>query len=121
MTGTLAAHRHHPALGDLLVRGTCPQRRSEVGLAACEQAVAHMAVGSQPDPVAITPERTRDRGADHDRSRTALDPDDLGGRAPPPLHARGQRERLTPPRLDTLARALFIAGLSRLYNRDRSG
>src|SRR3546814_15839279 len=83
MTGTLAAHRHHPALGDLLVRGTCPQRRSEVGLAACEQAVAHLAVGSQPDPVAITAERTRDRGDDPDRSRTAIDAEERGGRTPP--------------------------------------
>src|SRR3546814_19474970 len=97
MTGTLAAPRHHPALGDLLVRGTCPQRSSEVGLAACEQAVAHLAVGTQPDPLAITDERTPDRGADSDRPTPPIAAHEPGERNHPRSPGSAARALLLPP------------------------
>ena len=61
--------------------------RAQVGLLAGEQAVADLAVGGQPDPVAVAAERPRHRGDDADRRRAAVDEEQLGGRA-----ARARRD-----------------------------
>ena len=64
--GRLLSHRRPPAVGDLVVVGAAAQRRPQVGLLAGEQAVADLAVGGQPDPVAVAAERPRHR-RDHAR------------------------------------------------------
>ena len=86
--GALAAHRDAPAVGDLLVGGARAQRRAQVGLLAGEQAVADLAVGGEPDPVAVAAERAGHRGDDADRRRAAVDEEQLGGGAPPRLVGR---------------------------------
>ena len=62
-----------------------PARRgAQVGLGVGEQAVAHLAVGSQANPVAIPTERAADAGDDPDRGGAAVDEETLGGALPLP-------------------------------------
>ena len=72
------------------------QRGAQVGLLPGEQAVADLAVGGQPDPVAVAAERPRDRGDDPDRRRAAVDQEQLGRRAAARLLGRGQHEVAAP-------------------------
>ena len=58
--------------------GAGAQRRAEVGLLAGEEAVADLAVGGEPDPVAVAAERAGDRGDDADGRRAAVDVEQLG-------------------------------------------
>ena len=57
-----------PTVGELVVGGAGAQRRPQVGLLAGEQAVADLAVGGQPDPVAVAAERPGDRARSRRRS-----------------------------------------------------
>ena len=61
---------------------------AQVGLLAGEQAVADLAVGGEPDPVAVAAERPGDRGDHADGGRAAVDQEQLGGGAPPRLRGR---------------------------------
>ena len=79
--GAWAPSRAPPAVGELLVGRAAAQRGAQVGLLAGEQAVAHLAVGGEPDPVAVAAERPGDRGDDADRRRSAVDGEQLGRRA----------------------------------------
>ena len=72
-------------VGELLVGRRRPAARPQVGLLAGEQAVADLAVGGEPDPVAVAAERARHRGDHADRGRAAVDQEQLGGRAAPRL------------------------------------
>src|SRR5262249_60404614 len=53
-------------LPNLLVRRLAAEQTLHVGLVDGEQAVAHLAVGREPDAVAAEAERPRDRGDDAD-------------------------------------------------------
>ena len=87
--GPLAAHRRPPS-GRRSPRRSAPARSAvaQVGLLAGEQAVADLAVGGEPDPVAVAAERPGDRGDHADRGRAAVDQEQLGGGAPPRLLGR---------------------------------
>ena len=63
--------------------------RAQVGLLAGEQAVADLAVGGEPDPVAVAAERPGDRGDHADRGRAAVDQEQLGRGAAPRLARPG--------------------------------
>ena len=67
-----------------------PHGRAQVGLLAGEQAVADLAVGGEPDPVAGAAERPGHRGDDADRGRAAVDEEQLGRRAAARLHGGDQ-------------------------------
>ena len=86
--GRLRRHRPHPLIGELLIGGAGPQRGAQIGLGPGEQAVAQLAVGGQPDPVAGAAERLADRGDDADRDT----------RCPRPGTARPERSRAAPGR-----------------------
>src|SRR5580698_11605811 len=77
MAGQLDRDRLGPPLSDLLVAGPGPQRRAQVGLRPSEQAVADLAVGGQPDPVASTAEGPGHRGDHADPGRAAVDQEGL--------------------------------------------
>ena len=66
-----SATRHRSASSSSSAPPRRAARRSR--LLAGEQAVADLAVGGQPDPVAVTAERPGDRGDDADGGRTAVD------------------------------------------------
>ena len=71
-------------------RRSAPARSApQVGLLAGEQAVADLAVGGQPHPVAVAAERAGDRGDDADGGRAAVDEEQLGRGAPPRLGRPG--------------------------------
>ena len=70
------------------------QRGAQVGLLAGEQAVAHLAVRGQPDPVAVAAERPGHRGDDADRGGSAVDEEQLGRGAPPRLGGGAEHELL---------------------------
>ena len=78
-------------------RRSAPARsgRAQVGLLAGEQAVAQLAVGGEPDPVAGAAERPGDRADDADPRRAAVDHPLLGRRAAP---------RARPPRASARTR-----------------
>ena len=59
------------------------QRCPEIRLLASEQAVAHLAVSGQADPVAVAAERAGHRGDHADPARAAVDEPRLGRGAPP--------------------------------------
>ena len=69
---------------------------AQVGLLAGEQAVAHLAVGGQPDPVAVAAERPCHRGDHADRRRAAVDEEQLGRRATPRLGRRASARTPSP-------------------------
>ena len=91
--GQLAAPSRPPS-GRRAPRRRRPRawRRTQVGLVAGEEAVADLAVGGEPDPVAVAAERAGHRGDDADRRRAAVDGEQLGRGTPPRLPCRGQVE-----------------------------
>src|SRR3712207_8190303 len=67
VAGPLSSDRGNPPVGDLVVGGARPQRRSEVGLAPREQAVPDLPVGGQSNPVTGAAERLAHGGDDPHR------------------------------------------------------
>ena len=74
----LAPHLALDQGGEVLVGGAVAQRAAQVDLAAGEQAVADLAVGGQPHPVAGGAERRGHAGDDADGGRPAVDEEQLG-------------------------------------------
>ena len=73
--GAIAARQRSASSSSL---GAGAQRAAQVGLLAGEQAVAHLAVGGEPDPVAVAAERPGHRGDHADGAGPAVDREQLG-------------------------------------------
>src|SRR4051794_41880267 len=102
MARPLRHHRRPPPLGDRLVVGPAAQRAAQVALLAGEQAVADLAVGGQPDPVAVAAEGPGDRRDDAHGPRPAVDREQLGGGPAPPAPPPPPHQTPPPPGGGTL-------------------
>src|SRR6516225_12291685 len=78
--GQLDGDRAPPYRGQLLVTGAGPHRVPEVAFLPREQAVADLAVGGEPDPVARPAERPGHRADHADPGRAAVDQEGFRGR-----------------------------------------
>src|SRR5215469_1521935 len=80
VTWQLAGNAALPAADEIIIRCPGPHRRTQVTLRRSEQAVPHLTVRGQPDPVAGCAERPRHRADHAHRLRTAIDEERLGWR-----------------------------------------
>ena len=115
----LGRDRRPPPRGDLVVRGSGSQQGAQVAFRPGEQAVADLAVGREPHPVARAAERAGD-GRDHpDPGRAAIHQERLGGgSATHPFGILGKRERAG-QRVEDLVRGDHLRALPPVLRVER--
>ncbi len=100
-----------PAVRELGVARARPQRAAQVALGPGEQAVPHLAVGGQPDPVAVPAERPGHRRDHPDPGRTAVHQERLGGRRAALMRVVGGEAEFAAERGQDLIRGHHLGAL----------